>query len=404
MTQPYILAFVGENANGILRWFTEKILAGFEKHGLHHNLIDLMAPGWQVRLNESLTVRPEFCFSIQGMGMDMRLDNGDNLWTRLNIPFVSCLADNPYHAPRLHAAEGPGMYLLYGAEDSFQTYTGFLKGRAYATMAVNGYPENPVADRTPWCQREHDIVFVKTGVDPKALRATWDELPGMVRDILLDCTALVLTGVDEAVVAVCAKVFSDRQIYWGERPEMFFSICSKVDFYVRAFRAERMVTALMRHKALIVGDWSHLDQSRARARFHGPIAAIELEALYAETRILANTLPTLRFGMHERILAGLFAKAAVLSDTTPFLQQTLQNCPSFLTVDIDNLDQDTFTDQVDQVLTSCLADPATPERVRSSYAVAREIFSFDNVIQQVLDHVALDKYRKTLSWWTSPAP
>ena len=403
ITQPYILAFIGQDGNGILRWSTEKILAGFAKHGLHYNLIDLTVLGWQARLNESLTaLKPEFCFSLQGMGMDVRLENGDNVWTRNNIPFLSCLGDNPYHAPRLHAAVGPGMYLLYASADSFQTYTRFLKGRAYATMVLDGYPENPIADRTPWREREHDIVFVKTGVDSKALRASWDELPAKVRDILLDCTALVLTGIDETVATVCEKVFSDRQIYWGERPEMFFFICSKVDFYVRALRAERMVMALMRQKALIVGDWSHLDQSRARARFHSPIAATELDGLYAESRISANTLPTFRFGMHERILAGFFGKAAVLSDTTPYLQKTFQNCPSFLTVNIDNLDQDTFTDELAQVLTSCLADPATPERVQSSYTVVREKFSLDNRIQQLLDHVALDKYRKTLGWWTFP--
>jgi hypothetical protein len=59
-----------------------------------------------------------------------------------------------------------------------------------------------------------------------------------------------------------------------------------------------------------------------------------LNALYAETQILINTLPAVRFGMHERILAGLFSKAVVVSESTPHLQQRLSGCPSFFGLNI----------------------------------------------------------------------
>jgi hypothetical protein len=400
-TQPYVLGFVGENENGILRWWTEKILAALAgQGGLSQQLIDLKDAGWREKLSACLSVaKPEFCFSFQGIGMELRLEDGSNLWIRNAIPFLSYLGDSPYHAPLLHAVQGPGMYLLYSCADFLHLYKDFLKGRAFASTLRCGYPENPLADRTPWNQREHDLVFVKTGVDSKALSRQWDASPRRIRDILYDCSARVLSGTDETVQALCAQVFADRQIYWGEQQELFLSTCSMVDRYARAVRAERMVRALMRHKALIVGDWSHLDQSNSRAVFCSPIAADRLDALYASTRITVNTLPAVRFGIHERVMAGLLAKAAVISEATPFLRHELRNCPSFLGV---NIDQDTFQDELDHTLNSCLDNAASAEQVQVSAMVAREIFSFENFIQQLIDYVAIEKYRRQLNWWSFP--
>jgi glycosyltransferase involved in cell wall biosynthesis len=398
----YVLAFLGENANGILRWWTEKILASFLKHGLSSELIDLRDPGWNSQLNARLSQgRPEFCFSFQGMGTAMQANDGSNFWERTGIPFFTYLGDSPYHAPKHHAAEGRGMFLLYGCNDFFEMYQRFLNGRAYAGTLRYGYPENSAADRTPWSKREHSIVFVKTGVDSEALRLKWADYPKRVSSILQETADLVLSGVDETVATLCARVFAAQPIHCGERREFFLFACSAVDYYVRALRAERMVTTLMRHDALIVGDWSHMDRSSARARFHAPIPADRLDDLYAESRIVVSTSPTVRYGIHERVMAGLLAKSAVLSDTTPFMQNLLKDCPSFLGIDID---QPTFGEQVDSALSSFLADPASPAKVESSAAVARELFSFDAFIQQLLDHVALEKHLRQLDWWTVTPP
>ncbi len=367
---------------------------------MSYKLVDMRTDGWLARTGAYLAEgRPEFCFSFQGMGMNLRIDDGGNFWSRNSIPFVSHLGNNPYHAPSLHAAEGTGLYLLYGCRDSLETYQFFMHGRACASILRAAYPENELADRTPWDQRKHSIVFVKTAVDSEMMRRRWAQLPRLVRDILHDSAAAVLSGIDKPVATLCAQVLADRQIHWGDRQELFLSTCSMVDFYARAVRSERMVRALMRHNALIVGDWSHLDQFGARADFRKSIPAHGLDELYADTRIVVSTTPTVRFAVHERVIAGLLAKAAVVSDTTPYLQQLLRDCPSFHGVDID---QHTFTDEIDHALTCCLRDPAMSAKVGQSAVVARELFSLDALIQQLLEYVALENYRQQLDWWIFP--
>ncbi|HEY4085612.1 MAG TPA: hypothetical protein VGM43_06715 [Bryobacteraceae bacterium] len=194
------------------------------------------------------------------------------------------------------------MYLIHGCGDFLDTYQRFLNGRAFATVIRAGYPANPHAERKTWKQRRHEIIFAKTGVNPAALREGWQNLPTRVQPILHESVELVLSGADDTVAGCRATVFANRRIHWGETRALFLSICSSVDLYVRTVRAEHMVRALMRHNALSVGDWSHIDQTGARARFTPAIPASALDELHADSRIVANILPSVRYGERERIM------------------------------------------------------------------------------------------------------
>lgn len=399
MASPYVLAFVGENANGILRWWTEEILAGFARHGFGSRLIDLQGREWQRDLADTLGAgRPAFCFSFQGFGMDHRV-GGQNFWSRNGIPFLTYLGDNPHHFPPLHAAEGAGLYLLYSCKDFLDTYRDILGGKTFARIIRYGYPENPMAERIAWRDRPVDVVFVKTAVDPARLEREWESLPAVTRTILYESAEEALAGSDRTVAAICAAAFERNLIHVGDRRELLLHACCAIDRYVRAVRAERMVRALLRHDVLIVGDWSHLDTSGARARFAPPLPAEDLDALYAEAKLVVNTSPSVRYGIHERIMGGLLAKSAVLSDITPFLRQTLAPCPAFLPVDIDAAD---FPCRLDAALSAALADPAMPDKTAVSLGEAKRMFSMDAFVAALLEHVQLERHRRTVLGWCFP--
>ncbi|HVV46204.1 MAG TPA: hypothetical protein VHC72_13415 [Bryobacteraceae bacterium] len=173
----------------------------------------------------------------------------------------------------------------------------------------------------------------------------------------------------------------------------FRSVCSSVDFYTRAVRAERMVRALMPHNALIVGDWAYLDRTGSHARFVTPVAATVLDELYADSRIVANTLPSVRYGSHERIMAGLLAKCAVVSESTPWLDRAMDRCPSFFGL----------KDGLSDTIHSILIDSAIEEKIEASVTAAHEMFSMEKFITELLSYVELERYRKAdLGWWTFP--
>ncbi len=383
------IAFSSESNDGILAWWTKCIADRMVRHGISVETINLLHPDWSTDLSAHLRQRiPDFCFSFQGFGM--RLSNGsENLWTAMNIPFVSSMGDAPYWSPPLHSASGKTLAHLYTSQEFLEFYVEFLKGKNFATFLPFGYPSNPHANDLPWHKRDLDLIFVKSGVDPNALRAAWAELQATLREVLEEASEIALAGQTESIGRIVARVFSAHRINLNENTEPFMYSCQQVDAYVRATRADRMARQIMRRGGHIFGDWPHLDRGKSRAVFHGKIPAGQLNKLYARSRILANTAPCTLTGMHERILAAFQAKAFILTDSSPFLEERLASYPSFKSVPIESAE---FADILDARLLEIRrlgAEPAATRAMLDDVCVRAEAeFGLDQFISRMLDVVS----------------
>ena len=389
MTNLSAISFVGQDGNGILAWWTQCIADRMARFGISVEMIDLLQEGWQAKLNARLAQgRPDFCFSFQGMGMGFAVDAG-NLWSCLKVPFISSMGDAPYWSPPLHSASGKTLAHLYTSQEFLEFYVEFLKGKNFATFMPFGYPSNPHANNVAWHKRDLDLVFVKAGVDPNALRAAWAEVPAMLREMLEEASEIALAGQTESIGRIVANVFSERRFDLNENTNPFMYSCQKVDAYVRATRADRMARQIMRHGGHIFGDWPHLDRGKSRAVFHGKIPAGQLNKLYARSRILANTAPCTLTGMHERILAAFQAKAFILTDSSPFLEERLASYPSFKSVPIESAE---FADILDARLLEIRrlgAEPAATQAMLDDVRVRAETeFGLDQFISRMLEVVS----------------
>jgi hypothetical protein len=387
-----VVAFVGENANGILNWWTAEILAEFERTGLRTHLLDLTQPTTADELVKIVnTEKITFAFSFQGIGAHIS-SQGENLWLKLNVPFFTYLGDNPYHCPRLHWHQAPKIYLLYSCRDFLDTYSNYLKGPSAAMLHPYGFPQNPHAIETPWHKREIEIVYVKTALDPARYTARWDRYPRALRSIVYDAAEVALGGSVEIIADICAARCAAVGFDWGKRSELFFNLASDVDHYVRAVRAVKMVRLLMKLPARIYGDgWDFLDRSNSRASFHSNVPASALMALYANAKILASTTPSVRHGMHERVMAGLLSRSAVLSDLNPYASSHLSDYPAFLGADIDSADFE------EQAMAKLRLPDDIDDRLETSYRKAIASFSLDAFVTPLLELLALDAIEERAS-------
>ncbi|HWK47913.1 MAG TPA: hypothetical protein VNT30_24535 [Stellaceae bacterium] len=384
--QGSVVAFVGENANGILEWWTSKILERIEIAGIETHLIDLLKPNWNEHLTAALNGRHTlFAFSFQGMGNGIAVD-GQNVWDKIGIPFFTYMGDNPYHNPKNHWIKSRRSYLLYSCKDFYDTYTNYMKGPNIALLHPQGFPENPHANEKRWSDREIDLVYVKTGIDPKQFLERWDTYPKILRSIARDAAECALTGSDETIADICAARFAAESVNYGERSEIFFGIASQVDHYVRAHRAAKLAQLLIKLPVRIYGNWDFLDQSGSLATFHGSIPAADLPSLYANSRIVANIAPSVRYGVHERITAGFMAKCVVLSDVTPIGRTKLAEYPGFLGFDVDS------QDFVEQVMAQLNLPSDIEDRVEASYQKAIVDFSLDRFLEPLFDMRRLDAF------------
>jgi hypothetical protein len=398
------IAFVGGNANGILTWATMAVAKRAKLYGISMNIIDLTEKGWAEKLNACLAQeRPHFCFAFQGFGMDLRLEAG-NLWTTLGVPFISVMGDAPYYSPALHSAVGSGFFHLYACDDFQKTYLESMAGRNFSAVIQGFYPINPLADAIPWHDRELEIVYVKTGVDPERLRSQWSALPAKMRDVLEDSSTTALAGQVKSIAEIVAECYSERGIHFGERLTLFLRSCSMVDSYVRAVRAQRMLHEVMRHGGHVFGDWPHIEKTNTQARFHGPVPADKLSEVYSQSRILMNISPSTTNFVHERILAAFFAKAFSVSDRTAFVDEKLRHYPNFSSVSIDSTN---LPDEMNACLSTIRkigSDRSLPaqEMLEESRQRAEDEFSLDRLILEILSFVDFFNIERNSSFWTYP--
>ena len=404
MSNISAIALVGQNDNSILSWLTEIFANRAKLYGISVTVIDLLDEGWPAKLNGCLAAgQPGFCFSFQGFGMGLTLEAG-NLWTSLNIPFISLMGDAPFYSPGLHASEGSGFCHLYASEDFQQVYRDIMNGRNFSAVCGGFYPPNPRADQTPWHDRDLEIVYVKTGVDPEALRARWTALPNKMRGVVEDASAVALAGQKKTIGQIVVDAFAARTMRFGENKALLLRVCAEVDSYVRAVRAERMLREVMRHGGHIFGNWEHIEKTNSRARFHGRIPANQLDQVYARSRILLNVSPcTLKF-VHERIASALMAKAFSISDGTPFLDQALASYPNFKSVLIDSAE---LPDQLDAHISDIRKMVASRDddflaMLDQSKRRAEDEFGVDRFIGEILEMVTMLNLERKSSFWSFP--
>ena len=386
------IAFVGQNANGILAWWTQCIADRMAMYGISVETIDVLQEGWPSKLDELLKQkRPDFCFSFQGIGMGFSIDSG-NLWSSLKIPFISSMGDAPYYSPSLHRASGAGLFHLYACDDFYDFYCAYLKGKNFATVLPFGYPSNPHADDIAWQKRDLELVFVKTGVDPEAIRAPWAELPKMVREVLEEASATALSGQTATIGRIVGNAYAARQIHFGDRLALFLRSCQHVDSYVRAVRADRMARQVMRHGGHIFGDWPHLDKANTKAVFHGTLPARDLNRLYARSRILVNTAPCTMTAIHERILAAFQAKTFILADGSAFLNERLREYPSFIPVPLETPElADAIDARIMEIRQASKNADATQAMLGSVQIQAEASFGLDQFITAMLEFLLLHR-------------
>jgi len=101
MAKIRAIALIGQSADSILSRLTDILAKRAELFGISVTVIDLLQEDSKTKLITCLeSGRPSFCFSFQGIGMGLRVEAG-NLWTSLNIPFISLMGDAPFYAPSL---------------------------------------------------------------------------------------------------------------------------------------------------------------------------------------------------------------------------------------------------------------------------------------------------------------
>lgn len=338
-----ILAFVGENENGILRDVSLGFMSTAEPYGVKGHLVDLLQPDWGAKADEVIREGVLVAIGFAGVGSQIEV-HGRNFWDAIGVPFVSILSDPPAWLPTAHKPNSNMVALGYVFDEWLDIQRRFIKSPSLCARVPNCVMPNPLHSATPWNKRSHRMVLVKTGASPDARRASWKAYPKRLREVLEDAADEACRQGTMGLTDLLLGVLDAHDLCLDERSDILFRVMFELDMFVRMERATRMVKALCHFPAEIIGrGWDHIDKSKAKAKFYPATDASTLPKLTADTQFTVNSAPNVGSSVHERITAGFAARACVVSDHNAYTRANYQEVPSFLGLE---WHQDDLVDQL----------------------------------------------------------
>ncbi len=332
----HILAFVGENENGILRVHSNDLLDLVRPHGLTGQVIDMSSPSWADELQQAIKSGVLFAWGAAGIGARLRIGK-QWLWDTLEVPFVSLLSDSPCWMPANHHV--PSRYIANGYvfRDWLDVQRRLIRSRQISTVLPHGIIGNALRDATPWSERPHRMVFVKTGQAPALHRSRWLGLPPRFRAVLEDASAAVLhRGVGD-ITETYLQCLEHHGLYLEQRADVLFALMRELDVYVRDYRSTALVHALLDLPVDVIGrGWEHTARLGGKARFHSALEASSLPTLYSQTQYLLNTMPNFGTCTHERVLHGFASKCCVVTNENAAMRERFGPLPTYFGIDTES--------------------------------------------------------------------
>ena len=325
-----IVSFVGENENGILRQLSHDLMKQLEPAGFSGHVIDLGKPDWLQQFSPLLQKGIYVALGHAGIGAGLEI-NGQSLWDAVKVPFVSIMADPPSAVPQNHSVKSHYVANAYIFEEWLRFQQRFIRSTQFSTLVgCPGVVPNPLCDQTAWRDRSQRMVFVKTGENPQVRRDTWNTIPSRWKRVLEEASASAITRQTGDITDILVAACDAYNVQTDSRREIFYFLFQECDLYVRSYRANELVKALLALPVDIYGrNWDHLKDGATKARFHSAIDAGRLYELYADTQFLLNTSPNMASGIHERVACGLASRCCVVSDRNDFSEKNLKHLPVF---------------------------------------------------------------------------
>ena len=329
-TPRNIVAFVGENENNILRQFSLDFMRFLNPTQFKTHVINLYDQNWPAQLHKLSEDGIAMAWSHAGIAALIE-NNNENLWDTLKIPFISVLADPPSWCVRNHFIRSRFVANAYVFPEWLNVQNRFVQSPQLSTLIPHlGIVPNPLKDAIPWRDRPQRMVMVKTGGNPEIRRQNWKSLPPRWRNVLEDASSVAIQLPTGDITDIFVQAYTSHNFSSEHRLEIFHALLHELDLYVREYRMNVVVRALLNLPVNIYGrGWDHLIPLATKAQFHAAFDASHLSSVYASTQFLLNTSPNVASSFHERVGQGLNSRCVVVSDQNRFTRENLKHIPSF---------------------------------------------------------------------------
>ncbi len=314
---PLVIGLIAQNENQALQGASAMLSKGFDNH-YRHRIIDLCREDGTNDLLKTLKEdRVAFAYGFAGVGSQLQVSDGVNLWTAARVPFAALWHDHPCYNYRQHLVNSAYVFHCYHVRDHLEARQKHLPASLSGAILLPAPNEiMPVPWDRPMKFRKHAIIFAKTAQSPTDWVKDWQRHPMPLQKVLRTLAELAIQNRNIDLADMAQNLFLENGLTPGDL-DLFMGAIQEVDAFIRGWRSDKLVRALLPHPALIVGrGWEYLHTESHRANFIPPVPSPECWSLIWESKIVANCNPLWRDGFHERVWGGLITGAFTLTDRT----------------------------------------------------------------------------------------
>ncbi|TWB19001.1 glycosyl transferase family 1 [Nitrospirillum amazonense] len=324
-----IVLFKGQSQYGSLRLHIDQLAAALAAMGHEAIVVDLLLPDGMARLNAALSQPVQFFYSLNGMGVDMRVGD-QTLYDAVDSLFITLHVDHPVHLwPRLEIKMDRRLIVSFLDESHVKLVRDSFPPEHFAALSLmppganTSIPPAMPDEETlfqDWAARR-DIPLLFTGTYRGTPRREWHSAErNFVTTLFDDAADLALSqdtlSLEDAIDQVMAV--RDTSLTPASRTQLIRK-SREVYRYVEAYRRHQLLVTLNAAGVpLVVYGKGWEDRPFPAFDWRGEGSFEETLRLLRRTRMVLNSNNNFVAGGHERVFAAQVNGAAVVSDTSRY--------------------------------------------------------------------------------------
>jgi hypothetical protein len=318
-----IVIFLGHSQYNSMRNMSEEIGLAFEKLDFQVKIIDFLEKDWISKLETTIKEgNVSFFFGMNGWGADIK--SGEmSIYDVINIPLFSFFVDHPlYHIDRLKLTI-KNLVVSFVDKSHLDDINYFVNNVATKVFIPHGTDQTNEICK-PIFEREIDILFTGSGVNPDHVINGWAHLPSGLRKVMIDTSEKLLDGSSKNLQTIFFETLKQKDmkidpIYSNSVGKLLYEI----DRYTRFYRRRKLIEGLLDCPISIYGSgWDFLaDKKNSQVKVHSSVDATTMKELLKETKIALNIFPNFPNGTHERIFDSMMMGATCLTDENNYVSK-----------------------------------------------------------------------------------
>lgn len=242
----------------------------------------------------------------------------DSPLNELGIVHYAPLCDSATYYPELRLTSH--MIASFMDEDSY----GFLKmlGVEKIFYMPHAISSDDLSEKKG--KRDLDVVMAGSFVNPEAIGKVWDEqLSPKGRDTMLEIAERVLASPNLSHLQAFFELVEQHGPFEKEllsKKLDFFSQLNMLEVYIRNTDRLRLIQNIEGRTVHIFSakvfqhNWQRALQDKKNVQYHDEVPFEQLAEIFGRARAVINSIPTIKRGLHERLLLALAQGASVISN------------------------------------------------------------------------------------------